>query len=345
MKSFFLAIPVLLSSYLLFSQPDSKVKYHTSNVKVPYPALIKHLTKENTYKFIFPEKLTYYFSRQQMQLDGMTFPYSELYLKAKNKDNPEIYFVVDAKGISNVESTGIRQTPNGFVIDYSYRFPCKLLIQDPAKSNLYSIDIFSDNQSFTIVYFRNMADYGKLGYAPQYFATWDEAAGYRSATKDLAKHIERNALPMAYKEVAKAISALYNDYSERHQLQWGDIADAKAVPEYVALNNAAASLGQAYDLLSDVKMEEANKLMQTARQEFEKYKDVNNAVSGPQVKTMILYNLGWIYLLSGETKAALDLYEKCIPSADRYTKYGWDELKQMAGYSQYREKLKMAIAK
>jgi hypothetical protein len=340
MKIILLSI-LLSTSFISFSQslPEARIKYHADNTRITYPALIKHLTKENTYKIVYPNKLTYYTGVPQMQAEFMTFAYSDMSMKAKrDQDNPEIYIVIEATGIKNLVSKGIRKTPNGFVIDYTYNFPCKLLIQDNKGTTLYTIPVYSETDPLSAVYYKNLSTYFSIGFTPVYFVSEREASDFQGATKDLGRHVEKYAVMTIYKEMAKIVTALYNDYSEKRMLQYGDISNAEGVAEYTELNAASAQLKQAYDLLSDRKIEEATTLLKSARTVFEKYAD-NKTITLP-VKNMTLYNLGWASLLTGDTKKGMELYAKQSPNADWHTGYGWEDMKVMAEFDLYRSRIR-----
>lgn len=336
----------LNASLLSFSQDlaEVKVKYNGSVTRVVYPALIKHLTKENSYKLVYPNKLTYYQSLYQMSSEGLTFPYSDIIIKAKrNSDNPEIYIVIESPGMTNLALKGTRKTPNGFVIDYSYNLSWKLLIQDNKGTTAHTIPVYTEADPFEVSYLKNFAAYNTMGYNPLYFSTEKEATDFQTSAKDIGKHIEKYAVLMANRDMAKVITALYNDYSEKKFLQWGDISDAKGVAEYEELSTATAQIKQSYKLMDDDKWQEAIASLQSARKVFDKYAD-NTKLTVP-VKSMVLYNLAWTAIFTGDKQKSLKLYRMQSSKSNWYAGAGWDVIKGIADHEAYRDKIRKHLTK
>ncbi|MDF2190484.1 hypothetical protein [Paraflavitalea sp. CAU 1676] len=344
MKPLVLFVLAIITGLSVYSQENVKIKYHLSFKKVPYPAIIQNLTKENTYQLNLPQKLTHYGNHSQMQMDGMYFRNS--YVKVKfTREAPQMYIAVIAPGISQVEMNGIKKTERGLVIDYTFQFPCRVEILDSNQRVLYSVPITRENETEKVNYYKNFSARGSLNFVPQYFITEKEISDYLRTATDIGKSIEKYAMNKAYAKIDTILTALYSDYAERHQLKWGEIADAKNVPEYVELNNAGKELDKAYDLLHDYKIEEATKILLAAKAIYEKYKDGTNPIIVPKVLEMVRYSLGWINILTNDTKAAQALYDQCIPSADWTTSYGWDEIDVMIQYATMRNSLKEVVGR
>ncbi|MET0463380.1 MAG: hypothetical protein ABW007_09500 [Chitinophagaceae bacterium] len=326
-----------LVSQVTLSQSSVKIKHSSSSVKMKYPALVQALTKENTYNPVFPEKLTYYASHREMQMDGILFSFSDMPLKAKNKGNtPDVTFVIEASGITNVQFKGIRNEGNAYALDYTYNFPCRLLIKDAALQTLYSFDVFTGSEEHSILYIKSTPKYNTMMYSPVYFGTEKEAREFQTGNKDISRYIERYAMLAAYKKVAIMMTALYTDYSERRSMVCAFIPDAGGVAEYSKLNTAADQLKQAYSLLDAGNTAEADKVLQSAKAVFQQQSDV---------KKMTDYNLAWASVLTGDAKTALELYKLHEPTSNGLAAYGWNDLYAMAQLENTRNQLRNTIKK
>ncbi|MBO9632325.1 MAG: hypothetical protein J7578_04360, partial [Chitinophagaceae bacterium] len=295
--------PVSLACFALICAQSIGQQMKNRNVKVykQYPALVKQLTKQNTWKPVFPDSLTHYFGRSAMQMDDILFPYSEMRFKPRiNSEAPEMYMIVEAKGISNLKAQGVRKTSNGYVIDYTYNFPCRLLITDQDKKTIYSFDINAASAVQELAFLKSTPTFGSLSYVEQYFPLEEEAAAYMNYNKNAARFVEKYAMRKAYSDIAKIMTTLYHNYSEFSWVKCIEVDDPKGVPELVELNNAAGLLKQGSELLNDEKTEEAFKILQSSKEILEKYKNTDNAAFTPRIKKMIENNLSWITWLTGD---------------------------------------------
>lgn len=110
-------------------------------IKVNIPPFLELAPKESTYKFKFPRELTYYdekkfgsYAKGFNDIDGRVFGNSKtLFSKKILGDSPTDYtFELVTKGIVGLQRVGkvYRSSSfgNGYVQDFSFRFPCVLKI-------------------------------------------------------------------------------------------------------------------------------------------------------------------------------------------------------------------------
>lgn len=205
----------IVSSINTYGQKLARISFDEMNRNNAFPALIKPLTKEEKFAFIYPYHLSYYGSKEQIinEIFGVSTSFG---IKAKYNDSqPDYWFELKMNGIENIVPLPARWHndnvggPKGFVKDITYNFPCSVVVKNKEGKVLRKIEIFGKDQEFKAVYHQ--------GYFTGAFSPFGAAASADSSVKfklnAIGKMLESQIAASAYAQSCLALVYLFNDYN------------------------------------------------------------------------------------------------------------------------------------
>lgn len=317
--------------FTVYAQKPTSTDYDFSNKKVVLPAVVRNLTKEDRYAIQLPGHLSYY-GRQEEILNEIWNPFTNfIEIGAKLHQAKYNYkFLIVAQGMTDMRGQGARyirtelrdannvpKEANGYVRDFSCRFPCSLVIMNAGDTVLYTIEIASKDEVFTTTMHRDFLFAENKPYYPKpanpYFSEkelMDAETMYHDA---VAKKVEQMIAYKVFQRVSATITHLFKDYNTYKQTYgWGFVKTKNRVNDYTDLDQDVLQFKTALDSLENGNFSACKNLCESLASSYNGVLISGDARVDKNVKEILYYNLSHANMLAGHYKQAWDYYRLFI---------------------------------
>ena len=344
-KNSFILFMLMLFVLPLFSQKAVKIDFKSTGKGIAFLPVIKQLTSEDKYMFNLPDRLTYYYNRNEI-INSIFTATNAIGIKARYNDaKPDYIFEVQMSGIENVNVAPDRyhrdnyDGPKGFVKDITYNFPCSLVVKMKDGKEIKEIrkmEIFKRDAVFSTVY---ESGFFTGSFAP--FGTQGVLDSSFTLNRDnIYKTLETRIATSAYAQICQALVYLFNEYNtSKMPYSYAGVKEKKRNFDFADIDKASADFQNALDLYFDEKKREAKKIFTTLIADYEKLLNTREERIDNNVKDMLRFNLSCSNMFLGNFSKAWEYFNAAkmrnIGEGDYYKR----ELRGLIAIYQFRSEI------